>query len=80
MKLTIITPQGVTTQDADKVSLPGSRGSFMVLQGHAPLISSIAKGKVSYEYRGVEQVLEVDGGLVEVSDNAVKIVVERQIS
>jgi F-type H+-transporting ATPase subunit epsilon len=77
MKLTIITPQSATTRDADKVFLPGAQGSFMVLQGHAPLISTIAKGQVRYEYRGEEQVVEQGGGLVEVNNNVVKIVVEQ---
>lgn len=77
MKLSIITPQSVTTKDADKVSLPGSQGSFMVLSGHAPLISTIAKGQIRYECQGEEQVVEVEGGLVEVNNDVVKIVVEQ---
>ncbi len=77
MKLTIITPQSNTTVEVEKVSLPGSQGGFMVLEGHAPLISSLSKGQVRYEQQGQEHVLEVNGGLVEVNRNEVRVVVEQ---
>ena len=34
------------------VELPGTKGRFMVLRGHAPLISSLTEGFVRYERVG----------------------------
>ena len=59
-----------------KVSLPGSRSAFMVLRNHAPLITSLEKGDVKYESEGVEGIVSITSGFVEVNDNMVTVCAE----
>lgn len=50
MQLEIITPEALVFQgDATAVQFPGLDGSFQVLNGHAPIISALAKGDVKVD-------------------------------
>lgn len=50
MLLEIITPEKkLFAGKADAVQLPGKDGSFQVLNGHAPIISALAKGNVKID-------------------------------
>lgn len=50
MLLEIITPEAQVFQgEADAVQFPGLDGSFQVLNGHAPIISALAKGDVKVD-------------------------------
>ena len=45
--LKIVSPERVEFDgEVGSVTLPGTLGSFEVLTGHAPIISSLEKGKV----------------------------------
>ena len=79
MKLEIITPEQIYfSGDVTTVTLPGTSGLFTVWENHAPLISSLAKGKISYVdvKDKQETVLTVDGGFAEISNNVVTVCVE----
>ncbi len=79
MKLEIITPEQIYfSGDVTTVTLPGTSGLFTVWENHAPLISSMAKGKISFvdEKDKQETVLTVDGGFAEISNNVVTVCVE----
>jgi F-type H+-transporting ATPase subunit epsilon len=78
MYLEIITPdQEVFKGEISKTTLPGSQGSLQILKDHAPLISALDKGKVVYVTDNTEKELEVEGGVVEVLDNQVTVLVEK---
>jgi F-type H+-transporting ATPase subunit epsilon len=50
MQLEIITPEAqVFEGEAEAVQFPGLDGSFQVLNGHAPIISALAKGDVKVD-------------------------------
>ena len=50
MQLEIITPESMVFQgEATAVQFPGLDGSFQVLNGHAPIISALAKGDVKVD-------------------------------
>lgn len=50
MQLEIITPEAMVFQgEATAVQFPGLDGSFQVLNGHAPIISALAKGDVKVD-------------------------------
>lgn len=50
MQLEIITPESLVFQgEANAVQFPGLDGSFQVLNGHAPIISALAKGDVKVD-------------------------------
>lgn len=75
--LTILTPEKTQLEKpVSKISLPGSKGRFMILRNHAPLISSLEEGDLVYESEGVEERVHVMSGFVEVIDNEVVVCVE----
>jgi F-type H+-transporting ATPase subunit epsilon len=77
MKLEIITPEQIFfSGQVTSVSLPGTRGLFSVWENHAPLISSLVKGKISFITDGKETELSVDGGFAEISNNVVIVCLE----
>ena len=79
MKLEIISPQGAVLQkEITQVSLPGTVGVFTVLNNHAPIISTLREGKVSYQTNEkTEEEFEIEKGIVEVKKNKVMVFVEQ---
>lgn len=74
MRLEIISTEKVLFKgDVKRVTLPGSLGTFTVLDQHAPLIATLTRGDVVYDTNGVEKQLSIDSGLVEVLDNRVVV-------
>ena len=59
-----------------KVSLPGSMGRFMVLEDHAPLISSLEEGRIVFMSGGVEENVDIVSGFVEIAFNKVTVCAE----
>ncbi len=77
MKLEIITPEQIFfSGDVTSVTLPGTSGLFTIWNHHAPLISSLGNGRISYFVNEKEQELNVDGGFVEVNKNVVTVCLE----
>lgn len=80
MELTIITPRGIRCNMlVDKASVPGFDGTFTVLPGHAPILSSLCRGKVKFNEQGkvTEQEIDIENGIVEVKDNEIRIFTEQ---
>ena len=50
-----------------KVSFPGTKGRFMVLKDHAPLISSLEEGRIVFVSGGVEENIDIKAGFVEIA-------------
>ena len=77
MKIRIITPSELLFEgDVESVTLPGTLGSFMVLNNHAPIISSLESGKVVVRTQEDSQDYPLSSGFVEVKDNVVIICIE----
>lgn len=78
LELKIISPAGeLFSGRVERVLLPGRRSPFVVLRGHAPLISSLTEGKITYTTASGEQAeVEVKGGFVEVLDNTILVCTE----
>ena len=75
LKLKIVSPERIEfTGEVESVKVPGTQGSFEILQDHAPIISTLGKGIVEYD----GQTLPILGGFVEVQKNQVSLCVERQ--
>ena len=77
ISLVILTPE-VTLMEkrVSKISLPGSKGRFMILQDHAPIISSLEEGDVIFESDGVTEKVNIMSGFVEVNNNVVTVCAE----
>jgi F-type H+-transporting ATPase subunit epsilon len=77
MKLEVLSPEKTLfIGEVSRVVLPGEEAPFMVLYNHAPIISTLSAGKLSWLSGGAEQCLSVTGGFVEVRDNVVSVCVE----
>jgi len=80
MEMTIITPRGILcNMQVDKASIPGSEGSFTVMSNHAPLMSTLRRGKIKYNAKGEaeEKEIDVEDGIVEVKHNKIWIFTEQ---
>lgn len=63
----IVTPDGVTYEDnIDKVTIPTGAGQITVLEGHAPLVSTLKPGEVFVHKDGTMIPLAVSGGIMEI--------------
>lgn len=77
LTLKIISPEKIEyIGEAESVIVPGSNGEFEILSNHAPIISSLDKGKVVYVCGEGKQTLDILGGFVEVQKNEVNLCVE----
>ena len=61
--------------EVEHVTLPGTMGSFTILPQHAPIISSLQAGILSYVTKDGEHSEEIRGGFVEMNDNKVSVCV-----
>ncbi len=73
MQLDIVTPDELLYSGEIKlVKLPGVDGSFEILKNHAPLISTLEKGKIKIiEENNELKFFEINDGVVEVQNNKV---------
>lgn len=79
MQVEIITPDTVLfSGEAKLVQLPGTDGSFEILDRHAPIIATLGKGKIKVvDMAGQTQYIEVNSGVLEMSDNKANILAEQ---
>jgi F-type H+-transporting ATPase subunit epsilon len=77
LTLSIVTPEKLVVNDeVDQVNVPGSEGDLGILYDHAPIITNLRPGPLSYEKGGEATQLVVSGGYLEVTDNRVIILAE----
>jgi F-type H+-transporting ATPase subunit epsilon len=77
IKLDIVTPEKQVMSDSvDMVTVPTLSGEAGILPNHAPLISALKPGVLSFTKSGAVQKLAVSGGFVEVGVNTVSVLVE----
>ena len=75
--LEVVTPTGpVISDDVDIVTAPGVGGEFGVLANHAPFLSTIKTGTLSFKKDKQTKYLMVSGGFSEVSNNKITFLVE----
>ena len=67
-QLDIVTPEGlVFSEPVEHLRAPGVEGSFGVLVGHTPFMTSLAIGQVRLTQNGKERALATSGGFIEVT-------------
>lgn len=77
LTLKIVSPERIVYDGpVKKVRVPGTLGSFEILDNHAPIISSLEVGVVEYDTGGETASLSISGGFVEVRKNEVNLCVE----
>ncbi len=78
LDLRIISPEClIYSGSVDYVTLPGTVGSFTVLENHAPIISSLEKGTLVYNCQkdGIQRI-GIKSGFAELKDNVLSVCVE----
>jgi F-type H+-transporting ATPase subunit epsilon len=76
-QLEIVTPEKkVVDTAATEVQIPGKNGYLGILPGHAPLITELAVGEVTFRVGAEEQRLAVAWGFAEVLPDKVTILAE----
>ena len=79
MKMTITSPEGILFEgNVENAKFPGALGAFMVLPKHAPIISTLTDGKVTYSQSGNTSEIAIQGGFVEVNKDVISVCVEIQ--
>jgi len=77
IELEIVTPdRRVIAETVDELILPGSQGYLGVRPGHAPLLTGLGVGEISYTVGGRARHLAVAGGYAEVLRDRVSILAE----
>ena len=77
MKLIIVSPEKTVYEgNATSVVVPGDKGTFEVLDNHAPIISSLQAGNIVVNDAGNLMNFDIKSGFIEVAQNTVSICVE----
>ena len=75
--LSIVTPEKqLVAEEVDQVNAPGSEGDLGILYDHAPILTNLRSGQLSYEKDGETIALVISGGYLEVSENRVTVLAE----
>jgi F-type H+-transporting ATPase subunit epsilon len=75
--LSIVTPEKqLVSEEVDQVNVPGTEGDLGILHDHAPILTLLRPGQLSYGKEGETIVLVVSGGYLEVTDNRVTVLAE----
>ena len=76
----LVTPEKlVRSEDVYMVVVPGTEGDFGVLEGHAPLMSTIRDGALSiYRTEGATpETIAIQGGFAEVNARGLTVLAEQ---
>ncbi len=77
LHIEVITPERrVYEDDVDMVIAPGSEGYLGILPHHAPLLTALGPGEFRVKKGGVEEVLAVFGGFMDVRGDRVVVLTE----
>ncbi len=71
MYLEILTPEArLFSGNIKLVQLPGNKGSFEILNKHAPIISSLSAGKIKViDADGIKNEFMISEGTIQMQDN-----------
>lgn len=77
LMMDLVTPyRKVLSVEVDEITATGSLGEFGVLPGHAPFLTSLKIGELTYRLGGKVEHLALNWGYFEVEDDKVTILVE----
>ncbi|MGA2357006.1 MAG: F0F1 ATP synthase subunit epsilon [Terriglobales bacterium] len=76
-QLEIVTPTRLLVKEAaEEAQIPGATGYLGILPGHAPLITELGVGEITYKAGGTTHTLAVAWGFAEVLPDKVTILAE----
>jgi F-type H+-transporting ATPase subunit epsilon len=78
LRLQITTPERQLVDAAvTRAEIPGKDGYLGILPGHAPLLSELGAGVLTYSSDSQESALFVAGGFIEVLNDELRVLAER---
>lgn len=78
MQLEIITPEkSLFSGECTGVQVPGTQGSMGFLNNHASIITTLQAGTLSVKTAEGVETFEISGGVVDVLNNKVSLLVEQ---
>lgn len=80
--LKVVTPEGVAFQGKTiSVVAPGTLGYLGILKNHAPLVTSLEKGTLTYkDLEGAPHTIKIEGGFLEVRKNRVLVLTDKVLA
>ncbi len=77
MNLELISPnETLFSGEIYLIKVPGTKGSFEVLNNHEPIISTLDAGKIKVITKeGKEQFFEIKNGFIEVEKNQISVLI-----
>ncbi len=77
LKVDLVTPyKKILSEEVDEITATGALGEFGVLPGHAPFLTSLKIGELTYKKGGQFFHLALNWGYFEVEDDKVTVLVE----
>ena len=78
MHLEIVTPdKKIYVGEIKLIQVPGSKGSFEVLNNHAPIISTLEQGRIKLIENNDKKIFfDIEGGVIEVSKNKIIVLAD----
>jgi F-type H+-transporting ATPase subunit epsilon len=78
LRVSLISPERVLFEgEAESVVAPAYDGEVGILQNHAPMMTLLGRGELRLRTGGDTQRFAVEGGFLQVVDNAVRVVTEK---
>jgi F-type H+-transporting ATPase subunit epsilon len=78
LKVSVISPERTLFEgDVDSVVAPAYDGEVGILPSHAPMMTLLGRGRLRLGNEGSAGQFQVEGGFLQVVDDAVRIVTER---
>jgi F-type H+-transporting ATPase subunit epsilon len=76
-QLEVATPERLLVDEqVTEAQLPGKNGYMGILAGHAPLLSALGAGLLTYAGGSKTEMLVISGGFVEVFENHVRVLAD----
>ena len=78
MQVKILSPEkSIFEGEVHLVQVPGTNGSFEVLNNHAPIVSTLEKGKIKViTSDGEVMYFDIEGGFVKVQNNVINVLID----
>jgi F-type H+-transporting ATPase subunit epsilon len=80
LRFELVTPERlVRSEEVHMVVVPGTEGDFGVLEGHAPVMSTIRDGDllIHRSAGGEPERIAIEGGFAEVNERGLTVLAER---
>lgn len=77
LELVVLSPKGEVLRAAPQsVRLPATDGSLGIMPGHRTMLVALGPGDILYKEAGLQQRLSITGGLAEVEQDRVVVLVD----